>query len=173
MKKLLILMLVLVMASAASAVTVSLTVGGSSTVACALGTTHTVDMSVDQAAKGCANIDYLADTGISPTLGAWITALTATSSPGTIIGNDIMDAYGNSAGGVADQSADTILYSFDVTVNAYGDVTPYMDPMADAFFTDVSPGFFQAGTFAAVTFVPEPMTIVLLGLGGLFLRRRK
>ena len=173
MKKFLIVMLVLVMASAASAATVKLTVGGSSTVAVALGTTHTVDMSVDLGAKGCANIDFLADSGLLiSAVGSWIPALSAASDNGTLTSGDIIDAYGNSAGGVPDQLPNTILYSFDVTVNAYGDVTPFMGP-TDAFYTDVSPGYFQVSAQSPVSFVPEPMTIALLGLGGLFLRRRK
>ena len=173
MKKFLIVMLVLVMASAASAITAKLTVGGSSTVSTTLGTVHTVDLSVDLPAKGCQFIDFLPDTGIAASVGAWILPLQASYSNGTLTSGDILNAYGNSAGGVPDQLANTILYSFEVTVNAYGDVSIYMDPMADAFYTDAGAGYFQADTFTPVTFIPEPMTIVLLGLGGLFLRRRK
>ena len=176
MKKFLIVLLVLALASMANAVTVELTSGGASAITVAPGTVVTVDMSVDIAVKGCQYIDFLGDAGLDIVAdsGAWIPALQAAGNPGTLDGNfDIIDAVGNQAGGTTDTGAYTVLYSFQVTANATGNVSPFMGA-TDAFFTTASPGYAQAGTQSPLHItIPEPMTIVLLGLGGLFLRRRK
>jgi hypothetical protein len=174
MKKFLIVLLVLALASFASAVEVKLTSGGLTAITVSPGTVVDVDMSVDIAVKGCQYIDFLADAGLDiAAVGAWIPALQAAGGPGTLVGGDIIDAVGNQAGGTTDTVANTVLYSFQVTANATGNVTPFMGA-TDAFFTTASPGYAQADTQTALSItIPEPMTIALLGLGGLFLRRRK
>ena len=187
MKKLLIFMLVLGLASTASALTISLTSGGKSTlvigVDVALNGVITVDLKADTPAMGISGIDFQNTGETINAVGAWVGfpggfALV----PGTLVpvagglDADIMRASGNAAVGT-EAAANTVLYSFNVTVSGNGTVSPVMLP-TDVFSTMTGPPpygywFGAAITQNALTIIPEPMTIALLGLGGLLLRRRK
>jgi len=175
MKKFLVIMLVLALTSMASAVSISLTSGGlSSVVVPVAGTVITVDLTVDDAPAGGINsIDFLASGGASiNAVGAW-SVFTFAPFAGTLTAGDIMRASGNAAAGT-DIAAGTVLYSFQVTVNDTGALTPQMT--AADWGTDNGPLYAwqpTAQNALSVSVVPEPMTIALLGLGGLFLRRRK
>lgn len=182
MKKLLILMLVLGLVSTASAVSVSLTSGGNSTLI--IGTNVnindviTVDLTFDVASTGLSEIDFVSSTsgGIKPliaAIGAWTGGMITLADNGTLSGGNIIDADSNAALGF-DVAAGTIVYSFLATVKGTGEITPVMTS-ADFYFTKTSPYFYYGNvvTQNALTIVPEPATIMLLGLGGLLLRRRK
>ena len=171
-----VMFIILVSSSVTFAVgeTLKLTSGGLSEITVAPGTVVTVDMSVDRAVKGGKYIDFLADPGLNiASVGAWIPILQTAGGPGSLIGGNILDALSNQTGGTTDTPANTVLYSFNVTANASGQVSPYMSA-TDAFFMTPSPGYFQVSTLSPLTInIPGPMTFVLLGLGGLLLRCRK
>jgi len=174
MKKFLVLMLVLGLASAASATTInlSLTVGGSSSVSYTSGNTYQVDLKADQDLKAIGEIDFIVETSSNTSaLGAWINGPAGgLNDPGTLTGNDILNAW---YGANDLRTAGTVLYSFNVTVYANG--TASIDNLSYIFDPAyvMPPTNYDIGTLSGVSFVPEPMTIALLGLGGLFLRRRK
>jgi hypothetical protein len=180
MKKFLIVLLVLALTSVASAVTVTLSSGGSSNLVLGVDVTAgqviTVDAEVDIAIRAFQYIKLdRNNTNLVLAPGsAQGNLVNGPHGSGALDGSgDITGAYGNLGQPDPDHPANTAFYSFQVTVNGEGQIDPYMDPSADAFFTSTSPYYALADGFTPLTIVPEPMTIALLGLGGLFLRRRK
>jgi hypothetical protein len=176
MKKLLILMLVLGMASAANAASAELYLksGGLSTLpATAIGTTITVDLYVDVDLAGINKVDFGFGTATGTmTKGSWFNAGSTSSAGDDSSGTSIVDAYWNKSGGAADYQKDTIMYSFSVGVTTGGTILPIMNTgdAANRGFTQYTAA---ENTYTPLTILPEPMTIALLGLGGLFLRRRR
>lgn len=176
MKKFLIVMLVLVMASAASALELTLTTDDP----IVAGTTITVDLKADFDCSGIMKIDFVpTGAGISiPAVGTWpLPMAPATGGNGTLSGGSIVRAEGYTATGGTNATAGTVLYSFDldITTVAGQEVAPVMtDGAYDYAFQNPGPSYYAASTITQTPLViPEPMTIALLGLGGLFLRRRK
>jgi hypothetical protein len=182
MKKFLTFVVVLALASSASAVSISLVSGGASTLTLGtdvtVGQVITVDLISDTGCNGVNSIDFL---NVGQTLGAiagWqgTMALGIGSQNGTPTGNDIIRANANAQAG-AEAGAGASLYQYTVTVGGLGTLTPVMGAY-DWFSTLTGPppyGYWYgpAITQNALHIVPEPVTIVLLGLGGLLLRRRK
>lgn len=162
MKKVLVLMLVLGMASMASA---GLTWSQSS-ITLTVGEVGTVQLVSSDGAMG--KVWTIADLGVaglavSPLANAGDDASAAvydTSPASSYYGwayAEILDSaapFNNAPGNV-----------FDVTLTG----------AAEGMFTMTSDYYSSlgAGDSLMVTVIPEPMTIGLLGLGGLFLRRRK
>ena len=182
MKKLLILMLVLGLVSTASALTLRLEYNGSQTApASVLGTTITINMLADGALAGINAVDFGEGTSTGTlSLGSWIVG-TTTSTPGTLSGNDILNASGTKTTTGGDWAANTVLYSFDYAVSAgtvgAGTVQMMMSSDdSDRANVGMTTYWYPTGlSLSPLTIedIPEPMTIALLGLGGLFLRRRK
>jgi PEP-CTERM motif-containing protein len=76
--------------------------------------------------------------------------------------------------GAEDGSVTGVLYTFDYTGLA-GDVLVVGDDADYGYFSEASltEGSKVSLTGAEIIIVPEPITVALLGLGGLFIRRRK
>jgi hypothetical protein len=195
MKKVLVLVLVLAMATAANAVTVD--IEGSKTGVLA-GETITVSMSADTAADSYA-ISLGATTtstagDATAAIGTLNTGFDNINNAGTL--RNGMTNYNGARYILIDRingsvllespsvAAEATLYSFELTI-------PTGAVESDTFTIYAATGF---GVFSpppagyahqvsgstpgttnnlVLTVIPEPMTIALLGLGGLFLRRRK
>ena len=162
MKKLLMLILVLGIASTANALVVSISPDGT-------GTSTTLTISSDT-----FNVGYDYFLVVSDNTNGDISAITATADAG---GDSVVTSYGAAAGyddawqvkaqdlNAATPHADDIEIGthFNVTINYTGGGSALLIELVNGNLT-------QLDTY---TVTPEPMTIALLGLGGLFLRRRK
>lgn len=169
MKKLLILMLVLGLASTANAVILSIS-PDSATVNC--GESITVSVSSDTSGINGAYLAYimvmetecgaLSDCVIDTNAGdqAWCMAYQE-DGWGTGFEIGAADTQGLVAAGKH--------FDFTFTCPALGEGCPCTATI-DVY---VDPDYDNPHDTLTVECVPEPMTIALLGLGGLFLRRRK
>ncbi|HUV41646.1 MAG TPA: PEP-CTERM sorting domain-containing protein [Sedimentisphaerales bacterium] len=201
MKKLLVLMLVFGLASAANAATVNLevTVGGNPYGGETLAVGTVVKVQIVQSGPdvsgngGTITVDFL---GANPTITD--TTPVAVFKPGPP-----MTMYGwtwTMNGGVSMLGDATGYTAWKAAAASLGVGTPgigsLMDPMNATMYSSTYEFTFEAtetmtltwgagttwdnydqtvdvGPAETVNVVPEPMTIALLGLGGLFLRRRK
>ena len=181
MKKLLVIFLVLGMASLVHAATCTLTLSSpNDTDLVAIDTVIKVQLKAELDTSGntylkvIKGIDFTNGSGTNIcTLGSWnTTAGAGAHTDGTQSGNSIVDAYLSTTD---EMDEGTVLYEFLATIKEdgtfgmadVGDVLEYgVGFPPPAYGSVVLNGL-------AVTIIPEPMTIMLLGLGGLFLRRRK
>ena len=184
MKKLLALVLILAMASAASAGTITVTADGTTTGLLEVDpfTVVTIDLIISgygvtppMDSFATLSIGSITGEGMAsdPALHAELTNLPLT---GTIV-NDGVTLIANIGGGVPMGDMDGIpdgssAYSFTLNV---GDIGTYViDLMGVEVLGTFGPPALPTEVAAlTVNVVPEPMTIALLGLGGLFLRRRR
>jgi len=142
-------------------------------------------------------VSLVADTGVSSvTMGNILGGVVASDNaiyaglltipgfhtPGTLVNNGttlINKVIGSVAFQAPAVAAGVALYSFTWTATAEG-VFLFSTNDNSATFTTTSIGFAD-GTFTgnagigseSITVIPEPISIALLGLGGLFIRRRK
>jgi hypothetical protein len=184
MKKLLILFVVLGLASAAHAAscTISLEVDGSSTYDLVNGLTFTVELlinvnvtSIFNSSDATEGIDFVPDLtagSVTPSGMNWIPA-SSNEDVGDVVGSSIIDAFWYRSG-TTDHPADTPIYEFTITLSsdALGDIDPVMTT-DDKVRRGLTSFWWSENTYIPLHIVPEPMTIALLGLGALFLRRRK
>jgi hypothetical protein len=202
MKKLLILMLVLGLASVANAVTVSIVSKGSSAIDANAGDTVYVDVVCDTAVTVNFTASFMETTtsaagNSTSTAGSLDAGFTSTvSSNGGSV--DTTAAYGaGTARYILVHRVNGVINTGDPAVSAgtklYKDMAitlPALAALGDTFTIDFAVGYKTVGGPPAysqlidnaipdtrnaltITIVPEPMTILLLGLGGLCLRRRK
>ena len=203
MRKLLVLLLVLGLVSAVQATTVNFTINGLTEYVGTAGETVTIKIiadskcfgidslmaveatAVDSANRATAATDMDGSAPALPTIGVGMTLAEAgylenSGSNGVLF--DYFSEY--SVDGVA---AGIVLASFSYTIGPVPNYwvaplvtgTPYYDIVGDLYAAGVSAASLDVGgaptlvPIGGVHIIPEPVTIVLLGLGGLFLRRRK
>jgi len=182
MKKLMVLVLVLVMTSLAGAGTISYlpsstTIQGSDVVS------MTVSASGFDAdgLPDIALVDTLV-TSLTGDVGSFaISNLAADAVWDFALGTNVTipdtDLQVNPPGGVS-SAGPTTLFTFDVSLSGtelLGDSITFGATSVETFLASNFQNFTNniASVDGTITVVPEPMTLCLLGLGGLFLRRRK
>jgi hypothetical protein len=180
MKKLLILLLVLGMTSAANALVVNLSTDGSTAAPAAItvGPGDVLNMSVISDTAGIGGIywTYL-EMGLPSAGAVSVVAFTANAgnaasvtdySSGALTDWELSaaDTTPGAAGIVAGQQ-----FTFTLTIDAAA-ATDGSDDF-DIWTTVPLDNSFPVDDLLTVNIVPEPMTIALLGLGGLFLLRRR
>jgi len=167
MKKLLILMLVLGMASSANALIVTLDPSGSAVVPAGTITVNVV--------SDTADLGYEYAVKILDTTYASFSSVTATSDAGI---DSFLTDYADALGA---ETYTYVITTLDKGVS--GTVQPGVQWILDIAFTGAAPDqtatlallddtLTQIGSYEMVG-IPEPMTIALLGLGSLFLLRRR
>jgi len=166
MKKLFILMLVLGISSAANAVIIE--VDGQTADAVNIGETATI-------------------TVVSEDASSWLGyIIVEAGNPGALSDITNLDAAGDIASATAYSEVDWGTgYELNVSMSPGGEPAIAVGSQFTMTFSGalldetstislyVDPEYGTPVASVAVTVVPEPMTILLLGLGGLFLRRRK
>ena len=195
MKKLLVLALVLSMASMANAgLTTGLSVSAANTSLSAIGQSTTLSISNTVAIPYLTGGDALVVVEGAQATIDWGTGAVAYADSGLKLenGGDAFYMLGGTTGdssilagftgafpasqngmGVYAYSTDaainptTLFNSIKITSNAVGNAVVTLYYINDDFDT------LTQGNSVTITTVPEPMTMCLLGLGGLFLRRRK
>ncbi|MBA7587031.1 hypothetical protein ES708_29041 [subsurface metagenome] len=183
MKKLLVLLLVFAMASWANAAIVSFSAGDGLP-----GDTIGITVSSDEQVAG-VTLALIADSGFGGTAnpGAWNTLFTTADAGynGTAGGYGAGDLIMVSGGISLGFPATGLLYSYsyDIPSDAafgativftVGDLPDFgIASSIDYLVEGATAQMSMAGMEFTSTVIPEPMTIALLGLGGLFLLRRR
>ena len=168
MKKMLILMLVLGFASTASALVVELGAGGTTNGAGVDMTTALTTLEVVSDTAATPYVRYLISwddsaldiTGVSVLTAAGSDAFVTDFGAGMGAGTRTWEIQAMDSSPPLDSILAGIQFNVGVSIGALGGQMELLDES-------------MATTLDTITVVPEPMTIALLGLGGLFLRRRK
>ena len=199
MKKLLILTLVLGMASVSQAASVGFQIGGATEYAATAGEVITIDLIADlpyssslmMAVEGDASVaTAVTDMGGTSTLPVGSTGVTITEGYLDNYNGVLFDYITANTYPVV--TAGNVIMSFEYTVSSgWGGSDFYIAPLVAGTSYEWAPGSFDTAALSSATLIPtgedpifnvaitgvhiipEPMTIVLLGLGGLFLRRRR
>jgi MYXO-CTERM domain-containing protein len=171
MKKLLVLALVLSMATLANAA-LTLTISGPTELAKAAVGTYTVTSSGQDLAG--IDLDIISDQGAQP-FGIGGGILLATSRNSALDTAAINGASGNYELVVVNDTPaliGTTLFSFTFTAGTTAG-TYHVSTIENSIYdTDFNAVIGTVMPSFAVRVTPEPITMTLLGLGGLFLRRR-
>jgi len=191
MKKLLIMLVLLAMAGAANAASVWFQVDPQDAADSYMPSDIITINLVADFGVGSVSLNIGADGGSAEAVGALNAKLATALAPyynGTLrntLNILISDIAGGAAFGQPTPAAGEVLYSFEfhvpdvppstiITINDVTGPNPFGGaPMSTAvaspdymvYLTDILP--------VEIHVIPEPMTIALLGLGGLFLRRRR
>ena len=200
MKKLLIFMLVLGLASVSQATLTTLVVGGNQQYSGTAGETISIDLIADTVWSGAvlsslveasevdgdeqalaSNVVNMGGVIATPTTSTTGVTIDAAGYALNYLGNLYVSGAASANPAV---TAGTVTLSFDYTLPSTISSDYWVTPLKpDELFYYSGGSFAVEGTYsnlAAVNvpieglhIIPEPMTICLLGLGGLFLRRRK
>jgi hypothetical protein len=148
---------------------------------------NAVIIEVDGQTADAVNIGETATiTVVSEDASSWLGyILVEPGSPGALSDITALDAAGDLASFVPYSADDGIGYELTVAMTSGGEPaiavgSQFTMTFSGALLDETSTISLYAGpdytiptTSVAVTVVPEPITILLLGLGGLFLRRRR
>jgi len=173
MKKILILVIALALGISAGATAVTVGLQASDLTVYA-GDAVTIDLISDTACTGIDEFNITADAGIALPANGIFNGGFDWEIIGLSTSLDDIEGFTTSASGPI--TAGIWIFRFDVVVNATGDVILGYDPDWVSFFDGNAVDRWQdvvVGGPLTITVIPEPMTIALLGLGGLLLRRRK
>ncbi len=180
MKKLFVLVLVLAISSMATAASVTLRVeSGDVETSYNPSDTITIELVADFYAAYLA-VNFFYDSSSGTASSPALHSLFATQpNPGDLVNSSgllIQSVKGEIAGGTIPDGVPSgeVLWTFeyhvpDLEYSTYIEFTAVGFNVADAYYMD------SVATMPALEIhvIPEPITIALLGLGGLFLRRRK
>jgi len=172
MKKMLVLMMVLGLVSVANA-SVVISVSGPATIVAGTTASYAITLTGDDI--GSFDLDFGASNGLATTGNVAIVA--AGRDAGIdYIGTDYITYDFEVVGASGIGGAITVgnLVTFDMTA---GSTLGFFDLMVANIWVDTPAGADANPTFNALSgieiVVPEPITVALLGLGCLFIRRRK
>ena len=168
MKKSLILLLVFGLASVANAATVGLSVDGTTVVNAA---------DIDITVSPLINLMVISDTDDHP----WLMEVSVLQADATL-GTPVPTAAAGALAAAIDFSG-AGLWDYELTTSGapgtvFAGVQWNMDltalgALGDTFLVNLGPYGQTPVSTIEFTLVPEPMTVALLGLGGLFLLRRR
>jgi hypothetical protein len=177
-------MFILGLVSSANAGVINLTLssGGNRTITAAIDDVITVDLKATITIAGIVDLDVTHDAAATLAVGTF----NATKggglgeNPGTLIGGDIVGIVASALVPNKFITGTDIIYSFSATVTGNNSVVIGLAMQAgDRVVNGITNYYYSptgtqnSVTLGGLTIVPEPMTLVLLGLGGLFLRSRK
>ena len=199
MKKLLIFMLVLGLASVSQAALVGLEIGGAKEYTATAGEVITINLVADTPYSSSLLMVVEGDASVATAVVDMDgTSTLPVGGTGVVITEGYLDNYDGvlfdyvSAGASPVIAAGSVIMSFEYTVSSgWAGTDFWLAPLATGTSYEWASGSFDTAALSQATLIPtgedpiynvpitgvhiipEPMTVLLLGLGGLLLRRRK